>query len=49
MRYLFRCLTYFYRVWLLWRIVKYDGLGNKISLWDAITWAADFKFWEGEE
>ena len=35
--------------WYLWRHVKYDGCGNRIHLWEAIPWAADFKYWGIEE
>jgi len=49
MKYLFICWRWLYRAWFLWRVVKYDGLGNKISFWDAVTWAADTLFWEGKE
>lgn len=34
--------------WRLWRKVKYDGTGHRITIWYAITWAADRKFWEEE-
>lgn len=49
MRYIRRLLIIWHGAWYLWRHVKHDGLGNKITLWEAILWAADFKFWGIEE
>ena len=32
--------------WYLWRTEKFDGLGNRITLREAIALAHDKKFWE---